>query len=53
MKEEVLGRQIGEVLKGFYVPGSVLNDIIFSLRSMKEDAVAEMKRMQSLYKMQN
>ncbi len=41
MKEEVLGRQFGEVLKNIYVPDPVLKDVVASLRSNEDKSLAE------------
>jgi site-specific DNA recombinase len=41
MKEEVLGRQFGEVLKKIYVPDAVLKDVVTSLRNHEDKSVAE------------
>ena len=41
LKEEVLARQFGEVLKNIYVPDQVQKDVVASLRSNEDKSVAE------------
>jgi hypothetical protein len=41
IKEEVLARQFGEVLKNIYVPDPALKDVVASLRSNEDKSVAE------------
>jgi site-specific DNA recombinase len=47
MKEELLGRQLGDVLKNIYIPDPVLKDVISTLRSAEGSAVAERRQARS------
>jgi site-specific DNA recombinase len=47
MKEELLGRQLGDVLKNIYIPDPVLKDVISTLRSAEGSAVGERRQARS------
>jgi site-specific DNA recombinase len=44
MKEEILGKQFGNVLKNIYVPDPVLRDVIASIRSADGNSAAERRQ---------
>jgi site-specific DNA recombinase len=44
MKEEILGKQFGEVLKNIYLPDPVLRDVIASIRSADGNSAAERRQ---------
>lgn len=44
MKEEVLGKQLGDVLKNIYVPDPVLTNVIASIRSADGNSAAERRQ---------
>jgi hypothetical protein len=44
MKEEVLGKQLGDVLKNIYVPDPVLMNVVASIRSADGNSAAERRQ---------
>jgi site-specific DNA recombinase len=47
MKEETLGRQLGDVLKNIYIPDPVLKDVLAALRSAEGNSLADRRQAQS------
>ena len=47
MKEETLGRQLGDVLKNIHIPDPVLKDVLAALRSAEGNSLADRRQAQS------